>query len=241
MSCASTDRADIHALTHRRGEAPCGGLQESHQFQPPVHPRRIPRPQVDFQQVENSLAQETVDGVELRNSHVRNFLDNVLPIHTVDPLPARDTAQQVGLMFRPAQDIAVIEFGCHDCHHSTSMTAASSRPRSPGQHRLMCQHVPPEKPSGVEAGHQALDGLRRVRPGTRVVRVVVDPFATKWHRRPTKVRFPVTVNTRPFPMVARSECAGPTRAPAPRFQQSACRLLWFRRRRAGCRPSNCGA
>jgi hypothetical protein len=50
-----------------------------------------------------------VNSIELGYSHVRDLLDNVIPVHAIDPLAARDAAQQIGLGFRPSQDIGFVE------------------------------------------------------------------------------------------------------------------------------------
>jgi hypothetical protein len=69
-------------------------------------------------------------GVEFREHNVLDLLDNVLPVHVIRSLSARETAQQVGLVFGSAQNIAMVQFARHAttmlrelnarCHQTTS-------------------------------------------------------------------------------------------------------------------------
>jgi hypothetical protein len=49
------------------------------------------------------------DGVQLGKTHVLDLLDNVFPVHVIHSFPARDTTQQISLVFRPGKDVAVIQ------------------------------------------------------------------------------------------------------------------------------------
>jgi hypothetical protein len=57
--------------------------------------------------------QIALDRVELRQAHVFDLLDNVFPVDLVYPLAARETAQQVGLVSGPGEDVAIVEIVWH--------------------------------------------------------------------------------------------------------------------------------
>ena len=83
------------------------------------------RPAVPLEKMHKHLPQVALHGIELGQTYVLDLLDNVCPIDVIHPLPACEAAQQVGLVLRPGEDIAVIEFVGHVWPHSRSTRVAA--------------------------------------------------------------------------------------------------------------------
>jgi hypothetical protein len=62
-----------------------------------------------FQEMYQDLTQMGFSRPELQNPHVLDLFDEMFPVDVVDPLSAREAAQQIGLLFRPSESIAVME------------------------------------------------------------------------------------------------------------------------------------
>jgi hypothetical protein len=75
--------------------------------------RRAVGPAVDLEQVHDHLMEITLEGMEFRQPHVLDLLDDMLPVHFVHSLAARDAAQQAGLVFRPGESVAVVKIVWH--------------------------------------------------------------------------------------------------------------------------------
>ena len=53
--------------------------------------------------------QMTPHGIQLGQSHVLDLLNDVRPIDIIHPLPAREPAQQIGLMIGPGENVLFVE------------------------------------------------------------------------------------------------------------------------------------
>ena len=84
------------------------------------------RPAVHLEKMHKHLPQVALHGIEFGEAHVLDLLNDVFPIDTVHPLPTRDLAQQVGLVLRPGEGIAVIEIVRHEPGHSRSTRVGAS-------------------------------------------------------------------------------------------------------------------
>jgi hypothetical protein len=68
---------------------------------------------MELQQMDHGLTETSPYGIEYSASHAGDFLNDVRPVHVVPPLPIRDAAQQIGLAFRPLQDIVFVKIIGH--------------------------------------------------------------------------------------------------------------------------------
>jgi hypothetical protein len=91
----------------------CGIILKGDKFSAPMSHRRVVGPAVDLEQVDHYLMEITLDGMEFRQPHVLDLLDDMLPVHFVHALAARDAAQQAGLVFRPSESVAVVKVVRH--------------------------------------------------------------------------------------------------------------------------------
>jgi len=64
-----------------------------------------------------------------------DLLDDVLPIYVAENFPTRDPPQQLGLLFGPEEDIAMVEIVGHGSH--TSRTAGAVPQRLPAPPTLV--------------------------------------------------------------------------------------------------------
>ena len=112
-SASTIEPAEIDPLPHGWRKPTAGHPLKRHDFTSPMSHRRAVRPAVDFQQVDHHVMEIALHGVEFRQAHVLDLLDDVLPVHVVHPLAAREAAQQAGLVFRPGESVAVVEIVRH--------------------------------------------------------------------------------------------------------------------------------
>jgi hypothetical protein len=63
--------------------------------------------------MDHSVPQQCLDRMPFRPAHVFDLLDGVVPIHTLRPVPPGETAQQLGLVFQPEQDVLPVELVLH--------------------------------------------------------------------------------------------------------------------------------
>jgi hypothetical protein len=99
----------IDPLPHGRRETSRRVLLKRPDPGAPVFHRRVVGPAMHLQQMDQHQVQETHNRMKLRQAHVLDLLDNVSPVDVVHALPARQTAQEVGLMFGPGDDVALIQ------------------------------------------------------------------------------------------------------------------------------------
>jgi hypothetical protein len=59
------------------------------------------------------VVQSAFDRMQFRQPHVLDLLDNMGPIDGISLFPACETAQQIGLMLGPGQDVAFIQTVWH--------------------------------------------------------------------------------------------------------------------------------
>ena len=100
----------VKALPHRWGKSPQGIALEGDELRTPVIYGVAVRPGPDLEQVHEDEFEVALNRMQLRQPHVLDLLDDMLPVHFVHPLAARDAAQQAGLVFRPGGE----RRGCRD-------------------------------------------------------------------------------------------------------------------------------
>jgi hypothetical protein len=71
--------------------------------------------------MDEKQVQNTFDRMQLRQAQILDLLDDIGPADIVHPLPSPETAQQIGLMLRPGEDITFIE----TVRHAPSATTSS--------------------------------------------------------------------------------------------------------------------
>ena len=64
---------------------------------------------MNLQEMHQGQIKVAFAGVQLGKTHVLDLIDNVFPVHVIHSFPARDTTQQISLVFRPGKDVAVIQ------------------------------------------------------------------------------------------------------------------------------------
>jgi hypothetical protein len=90
-------------------------------FPTPMPGCQAVRRDTDLQQMDEKQVQNTFDRMQLRQAQILDLLDDIGPVDIVHPLPSPETAQQIGLMLRPGEDITFIE----TVRHAPSATTSS--------------------------------------------------------------------------------------------------------------------
>ena len=81
------------------------------------------------------LLHEGARRVQFREAHVLDLLDDVVPIDVVHTFPARDTAEQGGLAFRPGQSVTVVKIVGHTGQYNQGAPRAPAIRRRPRVYR----------------------------------------------------------------------------------------------------------
>jgi hypothetical protein len=102
-------------------EAPSRVFLKCKHFPTPMPGCQAVRRDTDLQQMDEKQVQNTFDRMQLRQAQILDLLDDIGPVDIVHPLPSPETAQQIGLMLRPGEDITFIE----TVRHAPSATTSS--------------------------------------------------------------------------------------------------------------------